>query len=195
MYIFRAEMIDSEVRKAGKIVLSGGIILYPTDTIWGIGCDATNRDAVQLIYDLKRRDDSKSMLVLVNEVRMLKQYLIEIPPLALDLISKAEKPTTFIYPGARKLAGNLLADDGSIGIRITSDPFCQKLIEYTGKPIVSTSANVSGEQSPSVFSEINTLILHQVDHVVKWRQNETEASKSSAIIKIDTGGRMTILRP
>ncbi|MCJ7809123.1 MAG: L-threonylcarbamoyladenylate synthase [Desulfobulbaceae bacterium] len=188
-------MIDSEVKKAGEVLMAGGIILYPTDTIWGIGCDATNMEAVQLIYDIKQRDDSKSMLVLVNGVKMLKEYLHAFPPQALELIARAEKPTTIIYPGARKLASNLLANDGSMGIRITSDPFCQSLIEFTGKPIVSTSANISGEPSPALFSEILPHIRQQVDHVVNRRQDETEPSSPSAIIKLEAGGGMTILRP
>lgn len=188
-------MINSELKKAAKVLGSGGIILYPTDTIWGIGCDATRLEAVQLIYALKQRDDSKSMLVLVKGLGMLKQYLHTVPPEALELIAKAEKPTTIIYPGARKLASNLLAADGSVGIRITSDPFCKKLIELTGKPIVSTSANVSGELSPSIFREIKSSILKQVDHVVQWRQDETEGSFPSAIIKLEEDGRISILRP
>ena len=188
-------MIDSEANIAGEVLLSGGIILYPTDTIWGIGCDATNMDAVQAIYDIKQRDDSKSMLVLVNGISMLKDYLKEIPAQALELLAKAEKPTTIIYPGARNLASNLLADDGSVGIRITSDPFCQKLIESAGVPIVSTSANLSGFSSPSLFSEISAKICQQVDHVVNWRQNETEPSLPSTIIKLEMDGRINILRP
>lgn len=188
-------MIDSELKIAAETVLSGGIILYPTDTIWGIGCDATNMDAVQLIYNIKQRDDSKSMLVLVNGHNMLKQFLEAIPNQAEELLRKAEKPTTIIYPGARNLAGNLLAEDGSVGIRITSDPFCKKLIEYTGLPIVSTSANISGDPSPSRFSEISTRIRQQVDYVVNWRQNETESSLPSAIIKLDLDGGISILRP
>lgn len=188
-------MIDSEIIKAEEVLESGGIILYPTDTIWGIGCDATNQEAVQHIYTLKQREDSKSMLVLVNGVGMLKKYLSEVPPVALAFLAKTKKPTTIIYPGARNLAGNLVAEDGSIGIRITSDPFCNQLIESCGKPLVSTSANISGEPSPSVFSEIRSHILTQVDHVVGWRQDETEASLPSAIIKLEEDGQMTILRP
>lgn len=188
-------MIDSEARKASKVVLSGGIILYPTDTIWGMGCDATNEKAVQRVYDLKQRDDSKSMLVLVNGTQMLKQYLNAFPPKAQELIASAKKPTTIIYPGARKLAGNLLAEDGSVGIRITSDPFCQQLLAFTGKPIVSTSANYSGDPSPSLFNEIHPEILHRVDHVVNWRQDEKDPSQSSAIIKLEEGGGISIIRP
>ena len=187
-------MIDSEARRASKVVLSGGTILYPTDTIWGIGCDATNREAVQRVYDLKQRDDKKSMLVLVNGTKMLKQYLNAFPLHAQELISSAKKPTTIIYPGARKLAGNLVAEDGSVGIRITSDPFCQKLIAFTGKPIVSTSANFSGDPSPSLFNEINMEIRRRVDHVVNWRQDEKDPSQSSAIIKLEAGGGISIIR-
>ena len=194
MSISKAEMIDSEVKKAAKVLGSGGIILYPTDTIWGIGCDATRLETVQLIYALKQRDDSKSMLVLVNGLRMLKQYLHTVRPEALELIAKAEKPTTIIYPGARKLASNLLAADGSVGIRITSDPFCKKLIELTGKPIVSTSANISGEQSPAAFHKIKTPIREQIDYVVNWRQDETATSAPSAVIKLEDDGTITTLR-
>jgi len=187
-------MIESEVRKAGELLLAGGIILYPTDTIWGIGCDATRSEAVQRIYTIKKRDDSKSMLVLVNGLDMLKDYVSDIPEQALDLISGADKPTTIIYPGAQNLADNLLAADGSVGIRICSDPFCQSLIEYTGKPIVSTSANLSGEPSPAIFREISEKILQKMDHVVNLRQDETEASLPSAIIKVESGGVIRILR-
>jgi L-threonylcarbamoyladenylate synthase len=194
MCISEAYMIDSEARRASKVVLSGGMILYPTDTIWGIGCDATNGKAVQRIYDLKRRDDKKSMLVLVNGTKMLKQYLDAFPLQAQELINKAKKPTTIIYPGARKLAGNLLAEDGSAGIRITSDPFCQQLIALTGKPIVSTSANFSGDPPPSIFPEINSEIRRLVDYVVNWRQHEKDPAQSSAIIKLEEGGGISIIR-
>jgi len=187
-------MIDSEARKASKVVLSGGTILYPTDTIWGIGCDATNGEAVQRVYDLKQRDDHKSMLVLVNGIQMLKQYLNAFPPQAQELIASASKPTTIIYPGARKLAGNLVAEDGSVGIRITTDPFCQQLIAFTGKPIVSTSANLSGDPSPSLFNEVKPEILHRVDHVVNWRQDEKDPGQASAIIKLEAGGGISIIR-
>jgi L-threonylcarbamoyladenylate synthase len=187
-------MIDSEIKKAGEILLSGGIILYPTDTIWGIGCDATKPEAVQLIYEIKQRQDSKSMLVLVNSLKMLKQYLHTFPPRALELIVKAEKPTTIIYPEARKLASNLVAEDGSVGIRITSDLFCNKLIELTGLPIVSTSANISGKSSPALFSEIESWIREQVHYIVKWRQEDSTPALPSAIIKLDLKGNVTRLR-
>lgn len=188
-------MIDSEVIKTGDIILSGSIILYPTDTIWGIGCDATNRESVQAIYQIKKRTDSKSMLVLMDGIAMLEKYLENIPGRALEIIKFAVKPTTIIYPGARGLADNLVAANGSIGIRITSDPFCRKLIEYTGKPIVSTSANISGEQSPSAFHKIKTHLLDQVDYVVNWRQDETSNAVPSSIIKLEADGTITTLRP
>lgn len=188
-------MIDREVEKAGAILKSGGTILYPTDTIWGIGCDATRPESVKNIYQIKQRADSKSMLVLVNGITMLEEYIESIPAQALELIEKTEKPTTIIYPGARKLASNLLASDGSIGIRLTSDTFCSLLIEFTGFPLVSTSANISGEQAPSSFQKIPTPIRQQVDYVVNWRQNETTASSPSAIIKLEKDGSITILRP
>jgi L-threonylcarbamoyladenylate synthase len=187
-------MLNSEAKTAGKIILSGGIILYPTDTIWGIGCDATNPVSVSRIYHIKKRVDSKSMLVLVNGPAMLEQYLDHVPPLAQEILRKAEKSTTIIYPGARNLADNLVAQDGSIGIRITSDHFCRKLIEITGKPIVSTSANISGEKSPPAFHKIKTAIRNEVDYIVKWRQDETGISAPSEIIKLEPGGTYTTLR-
>jgi L-threonylcarbamoyladenylate synthase len=188
-------MIETEIKKAGAILQSGGTILYPTDTIWGIGCDATRQESVQNIYRIKQRYDSKSMLVLVNGITMLEDYIESIPHQAKEIIEKAEKPTTIIYPGARNLAYNLMAPDGSIGIRITSDPFCNKLIEFTGLPIVSTSANISGERSPGTFHQIKARVRRQVDYVVNWRQDETAPSTPSAIIKLEKDGTITTLRP
>ncbi len=187
-------MMDNEVKKTGAILKSGGTILYPTDTIWGIGCDATRQESVQNIYHIKQRADSKSMLVLVSGIAMLEEYIERVPAQALELIEKAEKPSTIIYPGARKLASNLLAPDGSIGIRITSDPFCKKLIEFTDLPLVSTSANISGEKAPLSFHKIETPILNKVDYVVNWRQDDRTDSSPSAIIKLEKDGSITILR-
>jgi len=188
-------MIDAEVSKAARVVSSGGVILYPTDTIWGIGCDATNAEAVQKVYQVKKRADNKSMLVLMSGVEMLALYLKEIPGKALALIRSASKPTTIIYPNALNLAPNLLAEDGSVGIRITSDEFCKKLIKKTGFPIVSTSANTSGNPAPLSFGSIESELLQKVDLVVKWRQNDNTPSAPSAIIKLDENGKTTILRP
>jgi L-threonylcarbamoyladenylate synthase len=187
-------MIEKEVKKAGSILLSGGIILYPTDTIWGIGCDAKRQESIQNIYRIKQRIDFKSMLVLVDGIPMLEDYVESIPAQALEILEKASKPTTIIYPGARNLASNLLAPDGSIGIRITSDPFCRRLIEFTASPIVSTSANISGEASPGNFHQIKSSIRNQVDFVVDWRQDETTTSLPSAVIKLEADGSCTTLR-
>jgi L-threonylcarbamoyladenylate synthase len=195
MFTWNVRMINSEVKKAVEIISAGGILLYPTDTIWGIGCDATNARAVQRIYEIKQRSDSKSMLVLVPGVEMLRSYVESIPDKALELIFNTTRPTTIIYPGAIHLAPNLLAEDGSVGIRVTSDDFCRKLIEKAGFPIVSTSANISGSVSPGFFRAIDSRIIDQVDHVVGLRQDESESASSSTIIKIEKEGKLTVLRP
>lgn len=194
MSIFNAGMIDSEVRIAAEIILEGGIILYPTDTIWGIGCDATNREAVEQIYSIKQRKDSKSMLVLVNGLPMLETHLELVPGETGQILDAAMKPTTIIYPGARNLARNLVAADGSVGIRITGDEFCRKLIELTGKAIVSTSANISGEPSPQLFNQISPELKEEVDYVVNWRQQENVPAIPSAVIKLEENGTITTLR-
>lgn len=188
-------MIEIEVHKAGLILQSGGIILYPTDTIWGIGCDAGREQSVQNIYRIKERTDFKSMLVLMDGISMLEKYVKTIPLRAFEILETSSKPTTIIYPGARNLPENLLAPDGSIGIRITSDPFCRKLIQFTGFPIVSTSANISGEPSPGTFQQIKRSIVEAVDHVVNWRQGETAPSMPSSIIKLEADGSITTIRP
>jgi L-threonylcarbamoyladenylate synthase len=187
-------MMDEIVKETARIIHKGGIVLYPTDTIWGIGCAATNFPAVQRIYQIKQRPDQKSMLVLTNGLSMLQEYLDEIPAAAIQIIQSVKRPTTIIYPGARNLASNLLAPDGSIGIRITSDPFCKKLITLTGTPLVSTSANVSGDESPSTFREITSYIKEQVDYVVNWRQEEQSPAVPSTVLKLDHRGVVTVLR-
>jgi len=188
-------MMNEEVRKAGEFLQQGLVILYPTDTIWGIGCDATNPEAVGKVYQIKQRSDRKSMLVLVNHLSMLLSYIDVIPDRARKLIQAAEKPITIIYPGAKNLASNLISEDGSVGIRITSDPFCQHLIQFIGKPIVSTSANISGQEAPSAFREIDPGILEKVDYTVKWKQEEAEEGTPSSIVKLDRDGNVTWIRP
>lgn len=188
-------MIEQEIREAARVVSSGGIILYPTDTIWGIGCGATDSGPVDKVYHIKQRNDSKSMLVLVSSEDMLSDYLRTIPEQALEMLRSAERPTTVIYPGATGLASNLLAGDGSIGIRITTDKFCRRLIDTLGSPLVSTSANISGKPPPSSFREIDPVILEAVDYVVNWRQEEISETKPSRILKIGPGGKVRILRP
>src|SRR3972149_4845527 len=186
--------MNDDLVAALDILKKGGIIIYPTDTIWGIGCDATNEQAVKKIYALKQRDDTKSMLVLVNSVNMIKDYMVEFPDVAYKLTGNAERPTTIIYPGARNLAKNLVNTDGTIGIRVTKDEFCNRLISEFKKPVVSTSANISDRPYPKTFSDIDPGILKQAGYVVKWRQNDKTESLPSGIIKIFENGRIEIIR-
>jgi len=185
---------QDDIVKALEVLKKGGIILYPTDTIWGIGCDATNFDAVKRVYELKQREDSKSMLVLLENPNMILSYIDEMPEVAWDLIDFAEKPTTIIYDKAKNLPSNLVAADGSIGIRITKEVFTQQLIQRFRKPIVSTSANISGQPSPGNFGEISEEIKSKVDYVVGYRQNETSNPAPSSIIKLGCSGLIKIIR-
>jgi len=185
---------SSEIREALTALYEGGIILYPTDTIWGLGCDATNSQAVERIFSIKKRSDTKSMLVLLENANMLRQYIKDIPDVAWELIDVSEKPLTIIYPGARNLAPNLIGVDGTIGIRIVKDPFCQELIRRFRKPIVSTSANISGLPAPSIFDEIADEIKEAADHIVSWRQDDLQPAKASSIIKLNSGGLFSIIR-
>ncbi|MFY0629390.1 MAG: threonylcarbamoyl-AMP synthase [Flavobacteriaceae bacterium] len=165
--------------------LNGGkTILYPTDTVWGLGCDATNNDAVAKIYDLKNREESKSLVVLVDSIEMLKDHVGIIPEKAIEILQKSDKPTTIIYNQAKNLAKNTIAIDGSIAIRIPKHQFCLELIQKFGKPIVSTSANVSGEVTPKSFSEISQAILDGVDYIVNLDRDKI-TDKSSTILKIN----------
>ena len=173
---------------------AGGVILYPTDTIWGIGCDATNEEAVRKVYAIKRRADSKSLLVLTDSPVKVEFYVDGVPEIAWDLIELADKPLTIIYPHARNLAPNLLADDGSVGIRITREEFSKRLCERFRKAIVSTSANISGEPAPQTFAEISDEVLRAVDYVVRYRQNDTSKARPSGIIKVGDGGLIQVIR-
>jgi L-threonylcarbamoyladenylate synthase len=188
-----ASFVD-DIVKAVEVLRSGGIILYPTDTIWGIGCDATNPAAVKRIYEIKQRQDTRSMLVLMENANLLSSYISEIPEIAWELIEVATSPLTIIFPGAKNLAANLLAEDGSIGIRITTEAFTQQLIQRFRKPVVSTSANISGQQSPNNFTEIADEIKRSVDYVVIYRQDDFVRSKPSEIIKLGVGGQIEIIR-
>ena len=171
----------------------GGVILYPTDTIWGIGCDATNEDAVRRVYEIKQRQDSKAMLVLVDSSVKVDFYVRDVPEVAWDLIDLADKPLTIIYSGARNLAANLLAEDGSVGIRVTNEDFSKRLCQQFRKAIVSTSANISGQPSPKNFSEISEEVKSAVDYIVGYRQEEMSNPKPSSIIKLDKGGVIKII--
>ena len=172
----------------------GGVILYPTDTIWGIGCDATNEDAVRRVYEIKQRQDSKAMLVLVDSSVKVDFYVRDVPEVAWDLIDLADKPLTIIYSGARNLAANLLAEDGSVGIRVTNEDCSKRLCQQFRKAIVSTSANISGQPSPKNFSEISEEVKSAVDYIVGYRQEEMSNPKPSSIIKLDKGGVIKIIR-
>jgi len=186
--------MKEDIEKAIQVMSAGGIILYPTDTIWGIGCDATNEQAVEKVYKLKQRSDSKAMIVLIDNPVKLNYYLQETPDLAWDLVEVTEKPLTIIYDGARNVAGNLIAEDGSLAIRITDEKFSQELCRRFRKAIVSTSANMSGESSPQNFSEISDVIKNGVDYIVKYKQDDTAKAKASSIIKLGTGGQIKIIR-
>lgn len=183
-----------DIRAAVEVMNRGGVILYPTDTIWGIGCDATNAEAVKRVYEIKKRDDSKALITLVDSEAKIEFYVREVPDVAWDMIEIADKPLTLIYDGARNLASNLLAEDGSIAIRLTKEPFSSMLCRTFRRAIVSTSANVSGEPSPATFSEISPEILSAVDYVCASRREESAPHKASSIIKIGTGGEVKIIR-
>ncbi|RWY57413.1 L-threonylcarbamoyladenylate synthase [Mucilaginibacter gilvus] len=187
-------MLKDEVNKALKVLQDGGIILYPTDTIWGIGCDATNTEAVQKIFALKQREESKSMIVLIDNDNKLQSYITEVPEIAYQLIEFAENPLTLVMPGARNLSPALIADDGSVGIRVSNHPFCQQLIQRLRKPIVSTSANISGQPSPEYFAKIDHDIIDGVDYVVDIDQHSMEKKSPSTIMRLDPNGSFEFIR-
>lgn len=186
--------MHDDLKKAVEILKAGGIILYPTDTIWGIGCDATNQEAVKRIYEIKKREDSKSMLVLMENPALLDRYVDEVPDVAWDLVELTVKPLTVIYPGAKNLPENLIAENGSIGIRFTKEEFTSKLIQRFRRPVVSTSANVSGAKTPAFFDEISDEIKSAVDYIVGYRQNDRTPEIQSSVIKLGPGGKIDILR-
>ena len=188
------EQMKEDIKKACEVMQKGGVILYPTDTVWGIGCDATNAEAVKRVYQIKQREDSKAMLVLVDSEAKVDFYVDDVPSVAWDLVEYATKPMTIIYDGARNLAPNLLAEDGSVGIRITKEEFSKQLCFRFRKAIVSTSANISGQPSPAIFAEISDEIKQAVDYIVNYRQDETASAKPSSIIKLGRGGVVKVLR-
>jgi len=187
-------MLRDDVNKAFEVLKNGGLILYPTDTIWGIGCDATNKEAVEKIFKLKGRSEEKSLIVLIDSPNKLPSYVNEIPEVAYDLIEYAENPMTIIYSNAKNLAKNAIANDGSIGIRIVKHTFCEQLLQRFRKPIISTSANLSGQPSPSCFNEISEEIKEGVDYVVNLEQDDTSIKKASIIMKLEPGGLFSFIR-
>ena len=185
---------ENDIQKCIKIMQSGGIILYPTDTIWGIGCDAINPEAVKKIYQLKNREEKKSMIILVSDESMIKNYVSNPSSKILSLISSATKPTTAIFKNAIHLPSQLINEDGSIAIRIVRDNFCRELIQRLKKPIVSTSANISGEPYPNNFQQISAAIKNGVDYIVQHRQNDLEIKSPSSIIRLSDEDEIEVLR-
>jgi L-threonylcarbamoyladenylate synthase len=186
--------LENDIEQSLETLKRGGVILYPTDTVWGIGCDAANRAAIERIFAIKRRSGAQTMLTLVDSVEMLAGYVEEIPAVALQLMDEAERPLSIIYPKAKNLPDNLIANDGSIGIRIVNDLFCRQLIKAFGKPVVSTSANISGEPAPGIFDEISEEIKEAMDYIVGWRQNDRQPATASSIILLKTDGSFVQLR-
>ncbi|PKP40350.1 MAG: threonylcarbamoyl-AMP synthase [Bacteroidetes bacterium HGW-Bacteroidetes-13] len=185
--------MQQEIENALKIMIAGGIILYPTDTIWGIGCDATNPAAISRIYKLKQRTESKSMICLVNGERLLYQIFDKIPETAWQIMELSEKPTTLVLDKPRNIAKNLIAEDNTLGVRMIKEPFCFKLIERLKKPLVSTSANLSGMPSPRSFQEISPEILKGVDYVVNLHRDKI-CNQASTIIKLTLDNQVKIIR-
>jgi L-threonylcarbamoyladenylate synthase len=186
---------DLDIEESLSVLNKGGLILYPTDTVWGIGCDATDAAAVAKIYTLKKRADGKSMIVLLAEENEIPKYVTQPDPMIFDYIKGIHKPTTFIYEGGIGLAENMIQDDGSIAIRITNDPFCKQLVKRFGKPLVSTSANISGYPAPAVFDDVDIEIKNGVDYVVQHRRFDLTEAIPSAIVKLNADGSLTIIRP
>ncbi len=200
-----AERYDREdLQEAVRVLREGGVIVYPTDTVWGIGCDATNEEAVRKVYALKHREDTKSMLVLLDGAGKLQGYVEHVPDAAWDLLEcttqdrdadgQQPRPMTIIYPGAKNLAPNLIAEDGSIGIRITQEPFSRALCEQLHRPVVSTSANISGEPTAKNFRQISQVVLDAADYVCRYRRNDETEKRPSSIIKLGLDNEIQIIR-
>jgi len=186
--------MQEEIKRAIEVLRAGGVILYPTDTVWGLGCDATDQKAVNRIFEIKKRIDAKAMLVLIDNSAKLQGYVDEVPDMAWDLIEFSEKPLTIIYPQAKNLAPNLIAEDKSIGIRVTKEAFSKQLCAQFRKPIVSTSANISGNATPLNYSQISNEIKSAVDYVVNFRQDDSSKSTPSSIIKLGKGNLFQLIR-
>lgn len=187
-------MLRTEIENALAVLKKGGVILYPTDTVWGLGCDATDEVAVARINDIKGRAGDKSLIILLDTDAKLQSYVTEVPDVAYDLIEYAEKPLTIVFPGAKNLAKNVISSDGSIGIRIAKHEFCQQLIQRFRKPITSTSANISGEPTPLYFDDISDEIKEAVDYIVDLEQALKIDKKPSTIMKLAPGGQFSFIR-
>lgn len=187
-------MLNDQIRQALAVLKDGGVILYPTDTVWGLGCDATNEQAVEKINAIKGRSSDKSFIILLDTDAKLQSYVTEIPEVAYDLIEYTENPLTIIFSGAKNLAKNVINADGSVGIRVVKHDFCEQLIHRFRKPITSTSANLSGEPTPKTFDEISDEIKEAVDYVVDWEQDLNVDKKPSTIMKLAPGGQFSFIR-
>lgn len=187
-------MLRTEIEKALNVLKNGGVILYPTDTVWGLGCDATNEEAVSKINEIKGRSSDKSFIILLDTDAKLQSYVTEIPDVAYDLIEYAENPLTIVFSGAKNLAKNVINEDGSVGVRIAKHDFCQQLIQRFRKPITSTSANISGQPSPRFFDEISEEIKDAVDYIVELEQDLRIEKKPSTIMKLAPGGQFSFIR-
>jgi L-threonylcarbamoyladenylate synthase len=185
--------MKEEIYKALEVLKAGGIILYPTDTVWGIGCDASNSDAVQKIYALKQRTEAKALITLVSNEVMLERTVIGMPEIAWELLEASDTPLTIIYEQVKGIAKNALAEDGSCAIRLPKNDFCQRLAQRLGKPLISTSANISESPTPKSFQDIDAVILSGVDYVVNLQQNES-SQKPSSIIQLKNNGQIKIIR-
>jgi L-threonylcarbamoyladenylate synthase len=185
---------EEDIRNALTTLVQGGIILYPTDTLWGLGCDATNSEAVEKIFRIKKRQENKSLILLVDSESMLQDYVSEIPDVAFDILDVTVTPVTIIYPMGKNLADGVCGEDGSVGIRICNEKFCRELIRKFGKPIVSTSANTSRHKPPENFQGICEIIIYSADYVVKYRQEDQKKYKASPVIKILNNGEIKIIR-
>ena len=186
--------MKTEIEKALNILKNGGVILYPTDTVWGLGCDATNMEAVEKINKIKGRSEDKSFIVLLDNDSKIQSYVTEIPDVAYDLIEYAENPLTIIFSGAKNLAPNVINTDGTVGIRVVRHEFCQQLLQRFRKPITSTSANLSGQPTPQIFDDIAEEIKEAVDYVVDWEQEISVPKKPSTIMKLAPGGQFSFIR-
>jgi len=186
--------MTEEILKSYEVLKKGGVILYPTDTVWGLGCDATIPKAIDRIIQIKKRPENKSMIILLDLTEKLFQYVDNIPEIAFDFINSIQTPLTIIYPKAKNLPKNLVAQDGSIAIRIVRDDFCKKLINMLNKPLVSTSANLSGEPTPLIFSKINKEIVKMVDYAVEYNRSRIKEVKSSTVIRFNLNGEYDIIR-
>ena len=182
-----------EITKSLEVLKKGGTLCYPTDTVWGIGCDATNYEAIKRIYELKNREESKALICLVSDFKMLNSYIENIPEVAYDILKYAVRPTTIIYDDPVKVSENLVAEDNTLAIRVTNDQFCKELIKKLRRPLVSTSANISGSPTPNSYSEIHPDILKGVDYVVNLYRNKKMA-QPSAIIKLNKDGMVKVIR-